>query len=162
MHDVRGSEELREVFGCFPSGVVAVCALVDGDLYGISASSFTAVSLDPPLVSVCIAKTSNTWPVLRKARIGVSVLATRHSVDCRRLAARSDDKFADIEVATTQDGSVFIAGSSAWLDCSFEREVAAGDHVIAILRVHRVHVASVDSPLVFYRSKFHRISELGE
>jgi hypothetical protein len=53
---------LRRVFSAFPSGVTAVSALIDGRPVGIAASSFTSVSLDPPLVSVCIAHSSTTWP----------------------------------------------------------------------------------------------------
>jgi flavin reductase (DIM6/NTAB) family NADH-FMN oxidoreductase RutF len=71
---VRDPQQLRRVFGSFPSGVAAVAALVAGEPVGIAASSFTSVSLDPPLVSVCIAHTSTTWPVLRTAsRLGVSI-----------------------------------------------------------------------------------------
>lgn len=57
---------LRQAFGFFPSGVTAVCGLADGRPAGLTASSFTSVSLDPALVSVCLAKTSTTWPVLRR------------------------------------------------------------------------------------------------
>src|SRR5918997_4998820 len=69
-------QELRRAYGCFPSGVTAICTLVDGAPDGMAASSFTSVSLDPPLVSVCVQNTSTTWPRLRHLpRLGVSVLA---------------------------------------------------------------------------------------
>ncbi|MGZ4521325.1 MAG: flavin reductase family protein [Mycobacteriaceae bacterium] len=72
---------LREVFGAFPSGVVVLAATIDGEQIGMAASSFTSVSLDPPLVSVCVATQSRTWPQLRRApRIGVSVLAGDHGI----------------------------------------------------------------------------------
>ena len=58
---------LREAFGVFPSGVVAVAAEVDGELVGLAASSFTSVSLEPALVSFSVANTSKTWPDLRRA-----------------------------------------------------------------------------------------------
>jgi len=61
-------ELLRQAFGIFPTGVVAVAAEVDGTLVGLAASSFTSVSLDPPLVSFSIARTSKTWPDLRRSR----------------------------------------------------------------------------------------------
>jgi flavin reductase (DIM6/NTAB) family NADH-FMN oxidoreductase RutF len=67
---------LRHVFGAFPSGVAVVAAVVDTAPVGIAASSFTSVSLDPALVSLCIAHTSTTWPVLREVpRLGVSILS---------------------------------------------------------------------------------------
>jgi hypothetical protein len=63
---------LRQAFGAFPSGVTAFCGLIDGVAEGMAASSFTSVSLDPPLVSVCVANTSTTWPKLaRLDRLGV-------------------------------------------------------------------------------------------
>ena len=55
---------LRQAFGAYPSGVVAVAAAVDGQLVGLAANSFTSVSLDPPLVSFSIANNSKTWPDL--------------------------------------------------------------------------------------------------
>ena len=58
---------LREAFGAFPSGVVAVAARVDDELVGLAASSFTSVSLEPALVSFSVANTSKTWPTLRRA-----------------------------------------------------------------------------------------------
>ena len=60
--------ELRRVFAAYPTGVAAIAALVEGTPAGIAASSFVSVSLDPPLVSVCVAHTSTTWPTLRNAR----------------------------------------------------------------------------------------------
>src|SRR5258706_352547 len=56
-----GAAELRRAFGCFPSGVVGLCALVNAVPVGMAASSFTSVSLDPALVSVCVASSSTTW-----------------------------------------------------------------------------------------------------
>ncbi|MGN6722930.1 MAG: flavin reductase family protein, partial [Marmoricola sp.] len=70
---------LREVFGAFPSGVVAVASRIDGEPVGLAASSFTSVSLDPPLVSISIGNGSKTWPDLRRAsHLGITVLADHH------------------------------------------------------------------------------------
>ena len=79
---VLDPQRLRHVFGAFPSGVAAVAALVGGVPVGIAASSFTSVSLDPPLVSLCVAHTSTTWPLLRGAdRLGVSILGEAQDYD---------------------------------------------------------------------------------
>lgn len=59
---VTAADQLRPAFGCFPSGVTAVCADVDGVPAGLAASSFTSVSVEPPLVSVCMQHSSTTWP----------------------------------------------------------------------------------------------------
>src|SRR3546814_15819531 len=81
-----GPAQLRAAFGCFPSGITAVCALIDGKPVGMAASSFTSVSLDPPLVSVCVPNRSTPWRQLRSVlRMGVSVLAGGQGRACRTL-----------------------------------------------------------------------------
>jgi flavin reductase (DIM6/NTAB) family NADH-FMN oxidoreductase RutF len=146
---------LRQAFGCFPSGVTAVCALVDGGPVGMAASSFTSVSLDPPLVSVCVASTSATWGHLRTAeRLGVSVMSSSHEAACRSLSARDGDRFAGVDWYATDGGAVLLREAPATLDCSLEAELPAGDHHIALLRIHSVTTDHGIDPLVFHRSKF--------
>lgn len=112
---------LRDVYGCFPSGVAAVCALVDGTPMGMTVSSFTAVSLDSPLVSVRVDNGSTTWPRLRTVEhIGVSILAKSHARVCRQLAARTENRFEDLSFFATPQGTLLIDGASAWLDCTIE------------------------------------------
>jgi flavin reductase (DIM6/NTAB) family NADH-FMN oxidoreductase RutF len=156
---VTDGAQLRQAFGCFPSGVTAVCALVDGTPVGLAASSFTSVSLSPPLVSVCVQLTSTTWPVLReRPRLGLSVLAEDHDDACLRLASKERDRFAGTEWVTSKDGAVFVHGSTAWLDCSVHQEVPAGDHVIVLLRVEGVQAEPATPPLVFHNSRLRRLS----
>lgn len=146
---------LRDTFGAFPSGVVAVCAELGAERVGMAVSSFTSVSLDPPLVSVCIDLQSSTWTRLRTApRLGLSVLAAEHDKAARQLASRSGDRFADLPVEPTEHGALFVQGASAWYDCSVEAELPAGDHVVVLLRVHRHHASADAAPLVFHRSSF--------
>ena len=133
------AKRLREAFGVFPSGVVAVAAEVDGELAGLAASSFTSVSLEPPLVSFSIANTSKTWPTLRRAeRLGLTILADHHGDVCRRLAGPVDHRFDDVTVTATEDGAVTLDEGLARFDCSVYREVEAGDHTIVILELHAV------------------------
>jgi flavin reductase (DIM6/NTAB) family NADH-FMN oxidoreductase RutF len=155
-----GHQELRHAFGAFPSGVTALAALAeDGTPIGLAASSFTSVSLDPPLVSVCVAHTSTTWPLLRdRDRIGVSVLGAHQAEACRRLAARHGDRFEGLDWTATPDGAVLIDGASARFDCSIERLVRAGDHDIVLLHVHELDADHAVAPLVFHASRFHRLA----
>lgn len=155
---VHDALALRRLYGAFPTGVTSVAALVDGKPVGLAASSFTSVSLEPPLVSVCIAHTSNTWPVIRTApTIGVSVLAAHQSTQGRALAERGIDRFADIDWRASPSGSVFVNGASAWLDTKLENEVRAGDHDIVLLRVVEFDVEPESPPLVFHGSRFRRL-----
>jgi flavin reductase (DIM6/NTAB) family NADH-FMN oxidoreductase RutF len=155
---VIDARRLRHVFGAFPSGVAAVAAIVAGQPAGITASSFTSVSLDPALVSVCIGRGSRTWPLLRQApRIGVSILGAAQERACRQLAARGADRFAELSWRSTDDGAVLLDGASGWLDTSIDQQVPAGDHDIVVLRVHDLDADLDISPLVFHASQFRRL-----
>jgi flavin reductase (DIM6/NTAB) family NADH-FMN oxidoreductase RutF len=151
-------ELLRRAFGAFPSGVTAVASLVDGVPVGLAASSFTSVSLDPPLVSVCVARTSTTWPVLRTAsRIGVSVLADGHADVARAMAAKDGDRFADLDWHADEHGAVHVEGSGLWLCCTIEAELPAGDHDIVLLAIEELEIFSDVQPLIFHASTFRRL-----
>lgn len=146
---------LREVFGHVPSGVVAVCAEVDGERVGLAASTFVPVSLDPPLVAFCVQNTSTTWPRLDgAAHIGISVLGESHDGAARSLAAKTGNRFEGLATETTDGGAVFVGGASVWLDTSVSQQVPAGDHAIVILHVNEVRLQSDVEPIVFHRSRF--------
>ena len=150
---------LRRAFGAFPSGVVAVAAEVDGHHLGMAASSFTSVSLEPALVSFCIANQSATWPLLRQAtRLGVSVLADHHGEVCRQLSGPADDRFTGLDLLHTDEGAVLLRDAVAGFDTSIFREVRAGDHTLVLLRLHAVTHSDDGSPLVFHRSSFGRLA----
>lgn len=152
---------LRQAFGVFPTGVVALAAEIDGVPVGLAASSFTSVSLDPPLVSVSVARTSKTWPDLRRARhFGVTVLADHHGAVCRQLSGPVGERFRGVDLTISADGAVTLDEGLVRFSCSLYREVEAGDHVIVLLQVHAVdHGAEDDAgrPLVFHRSGFGRL-----
>jgi flavin reductase (DIM6/NTAB) family NADH-FMN oxidoreductase RutF len=150
---------LRQAFGVFPTGVVAVAAEVDGRLTGLAASSFTSVSLEPALVSFSVANTSKTWPALRTSeRLGLTVLADHHNEVCRQLAGPVDTRFDGLSISTSDDGAVTLDDGLARFDCSIFREVEAGDHTVVLLRLHAVEHADTSLPLVFHRSAFGRLA----
>lgn len=156
---------LRAAFGVFPTGVVAVAAEVDGRLVGLAASSFTTVSLDPPLVSVSLARTSKTWPDLRRAgHLGVTVLADHQAAVCRQLAGPVAERFDHVTHEVSDEGAVTLDEGLARFDCTIHREVEAGDHLVVLLRLHaaeHLDVAGETTPLVFHRSGFGRLQRLG-
>jgi flavin reductase (DIM6/NTAB) family NADH-FMN oxidoreductase RutF len=149
---------LREAFGHFPSGVIAIAAEVDGVRAGLAASTFVPVSLDPPLVSFCVQTTSETWPKLKGVpALGISVLGEAHDTAARTLAAKTGDRFAGLETVSSAAGAVFVKGTSVWLESAVEQEVPAGDHSIVILRVLDITVHREVEPIVFHRSGFRRL-----
>lgn len=149
---------LREAFGYFPSGVIAIAAEVDGTRVGIAASTFVPVSLEPPLVSFCVQNTSTTWPKLKDLPyLGISVLGESHDEAARILADKTGDRFAGLQTVSTQSGAVFVEGTSVWLESSIEQLIPAGDHTIVILRVSDITVHPDVPPIVFHRSTFRRL-----
>src|SRR5581483_2838119 len=149
------SRMLREAFGAFPTGVVAVAAQIGERLVGLAASSFTSVSLDPPLVSFSVSKGSSTWPELRRAaHLGLSVLAEDHGALCRQLAGPAQERFTGVAFEITDGGAVMLAEAIAQYDCTVRAEFEAGDHVIVLLQLHDVVIRSRGQPLIFHRSGF--------
>jgi flavin reductase (DIM6/NTAB) family NADH-FMN oxidoreductase RutF len=150
--------QLRQAFGCFPSGVTALCALDGDEPVGIAASSFTCVSLDPGRVLVCVQNSSTTWPRLRRMpRLGISVLAEHHNDECRALSLKNGDRFAQVEWSAGDTGAVFVHDAVAWLECELTDELPGGDHTIALLAVHALRTEPDRRPLVFHGSRFRRL-----
>lgn len=149
---------LREAFGHFPTGVVAIAAEAAGVRVGLAASTFVPVSLEPPLVSFCVQNTSTTWPKLKDLpMLGISVLGEAHDEAAKTLAAKTGDRFAGLETVSKESGAVFIKGTGLWLESAIEQLVPAGDHVIVVLRVNEVTVDADVAPIVFHRSAFRRL-----
>jgi 3-hydroxy-9,10-secoandrosta-1,3,5(10)-triene-9,17-dione monooxygenase reductase component len=136
--------DLRSAFGRFPTGVAFVAADVGGTPHGLIVSSFAAVSLDPPLVSFCPARTSLTWRRMRDAGdFTVHVLSERHAGFARRAAAPGADRFAEP-----------LRDALAVFDCSLEAEHPAGDHSIVVGRVRDLHHPAAGHPLVYFAGGF--------
>jgi flavin reductase (DIM6/NTAB) family NADH-FMN oxidoreductase RutF len=153
------NEVLRQAFGYFPSGVTAICGMRDGAPVGLAASSFTTVSLDPPLVSVCVSRTSSTWPTLEDLpAIGVSVLAEDHDAICRSLAGPAANRFTDVAWESGDSGAVFLHGCALWLDCTLFNVIEAGDHFVALLEIQAMEVYPDIAPMVFHRSSFRQLA----
>jgi flavin reductase (DIM6/NTAB) family NADH-FMN oxidoreductase RutF len=128
VNKILDSRQLRNAYGHFPTGVTALCAFREGHPVGMAASSFVPVSLDPPLVSVCVNNTSRTWPTLSCLfRLGVSELAESQDGTCRQLAATTGDRFAGLEWEATREGRYLLreprSGSTAGFMIGFRRGI---------------------------------------
>ncbi len=156
--DPRDPVEFRRVLGHFATGVAAVTGLDDGAPVGLLVNSFTSVSLDPPLVAFCVARTSGSWPLLRRApRLCVSFLAADQREQARRLATPGAAKFRGVVWWPSPSGLPVLDGALAWLECAIEAEHPAGDHVIVVTRVcHLAWSEGAAGPLVFYRGAYGR------
>lgn len=154
---------LRRGFTLYPRGVMAVAATIDGSPVGLAVSAFVSVSLDPPLILICIDNGSNTWPLLRTAGgIGVSVIHENQAWLGRQLASRKTDRFANASFEERPSGALLLDGSVARLECTIESEFDGGDHIMALLRVVSMEADPAERPLVWHDSSFVGLGPLDE
>jgi flavin reductase (DIM6/NTAB) family NADH-FMN oxidoreductase RutF len=125
----------------------------------MTANSFTSVSLKPPLASLGVQIGSNTWRSLGSAPLlGVSFLGAGHERVSRQLAAKTGERFSEIDWHASNGGAVFIGGATAWLECSIDRRIIAGDHELVLLLIEKVSIQPEVSPLVFHASRYRQLA----
>ncbi|WP_158882872.1 3-hydroxy-9,10-secoandrosta-1,3,5(10)-triene-9,17-dione monooxygenase reductase subunit [Amycolatopsis anabasis] len=145
----------RSVLGHFCTGVAVVTGC-DGDRpVGFACQSFAALSLEPPLVLFCPARTSRTWPVLERAgRFAVNVLAGSQREVSAVFGARGADKFAEVDWSPAPSGAPLLDGALTWIDCALETVHEAGDHYVVVGRVTALGGTSDERPLLFHRGRY--------
>jgi len=147
--------EFRRVFSHLPTGVSVLTAHGAGGPLGMAVNSVTSVSLEPPLVLFCPARSSTTWPAIRATgAFCINVLAGDQEAVARAFAARGGDRFAGVRGAERPTG-LALDGALAWIECRIEDEHDAGDHTIIVARVVAIEgAADVSDPLVFFRGAY--------
>jgi flavin reductase (DIM6/NTAB) family NADH-FMN oxidoreductase RutF len=164
---IAASDRLKDVVGHFATGVVVVTGVVDDEPAGFTLQSFVSLSLAPPLVLVCPARGSSTWPRLRHAEtICLNVLAEDQQSLSNRFARSSADRFAAVPWSPSPGGAPVLSGVCAWLEGRLRHEYDGGDHTIAVLEVTDLDSRAVARPLLFHRAGYglhstflrHRIS----
>jgi flavin reductase (DIM6/NTAB) family NADH-FMN oxidoreductase RutF len=174
---VIGKGEFRAVLGAFATGVTVVTTATAEGPAGMTANSFTSVSLDPPLVLVCVDLTSHTLPFLRASGFfAVNILAGEQAALARCFATRSEERYGQFCHAPWHPGvtgSPILGGALASLEAQIVAEYPGGDHTIVLGQVvalgpgggergglervpgEPVDASARDTPaLVFYRSHF--------
>lgn len=148
--------DFRTTLGQFASGVVVATGCLDGEPAGFAAQSFTSLSLEPPLVALCPARSSQSWPKLRDSgSFCINILSESQRAICELFARTGIDKFAGIEWRPGITGSPVLAEALAFVDCELMEEHDAGDHSIAVGRVRDLGVLNADAgPLVFFRGAY--------
>lgn len=148
----------RSVLGRFASGVTIVTAVDQhGNSHGMTVSAFSSLSLEPPLVLVCIDNAATMSPLMATTeRFAVNILDSEQEELSRRFASQ-DDRFAGIGFSPSPSGAPLLDDVLAWLDCRVVARHPAGDHVIVIGEVE--HGAALDGqPLLYYRSGYATIA----
>lgn len=158
----EGSEPrlLRDALGCFGTGVTIVTTLgADGDPIGLTANSFTSVSLDPPLILFCLARSSANVERFRAAgRFAINVLHIGQQPLSNRFARRDGSRFEGLDWTLHQEGgSPILPGSLASFDCRTHAVHEGGDHLIFVGEVQHAYFEPHRDPLLFFHGKYRRI-----
>lgn len=149
----------RDALGCFATGVTVVTAFCpDGTPIGLTANSFTSVSLDPPLLLVCIANNAGSAPFLREAeRFAVNVLQIGQQPTSNRFAGKGEDRFAATPWAPGEFGTPVLTGSLSSFECARDAVYDGGDHFILVGRVLKAIFEPRRDPLLYFRGKYRKL-----
>ncbi|NRC56996.1 flavin reductase family protein [Mesorhizobium sediminum] len=145
----------REALGRFASGITVMTTNdAEEGRYGVTATSFSSLSLDPPLVQWSLRNTAYSLPIfLRAGCFSVNILAADQTAISRRFATPDTDRFAGLDVTEGLAGMPLIDGAAAWIECTLESTLPGGDHTILIGRVVRAETFA-KTPLLYWRGSY--------
>ncbi|MCW2876379.1 MAG: flavin reductase protein [Sphaerisporangium sp.] len=154
------NEGFRRALAVHAAGVVVVTAQTEGVPVGLTATSFSSVSLNPPLVSFYVDQSSTTWPWLRQAEtFAVNVLASDQAELAARFARKGADRFAEPTRWTPGPDDVpLLGGVSAHLVCVPHTTVEIGDHVLVVGLVTGTGIDTSGRPLLYHQGRFGRFT----
>jgi flavin reductase (DIM6/NTAB) family NADH-FMN oxidoreductase RutF len=156
------AQEYRAVMRNLVSGVTIVTTELDGQPYGMTATSFTSVSLEPMLVQVCLEKDSRTHHAVKGSRdMAINILAAGQEQIARQFAAPGSTGFDNCEIAAGETGLPLIAGAIGHLECRVVQEFEGGDHTIFLAEV-AAGKAGEGTPLVHFRGDYQTMDEKGK
>jgi flavin reductase (DIM6/NTAB) family NADH-FMN oxidoreductase RutF/pimeloyl-ACP methyl ester carboxylesterase len=150
---------LRDALGCFATGVTVVTArTADGTPVGLTANSFTSVSLDPPLLLVCIANSAGSAGALREAEhFAVNVLQIGQQPVSNLFAGKGEDRFAGTGWSDGESGVPVLSGSLGSFECRRSAVHEGGDHFILVGEVTCARFEPRRDPLLYFRGKYRRL-----
>ena len=150
---------LRDALGCFATGVTVVtCFDGDGQPFGFTANSFTSVSLEPPLLLVCVNRSASCAGVLTSARhFAVNVLQTGQQPASIRFATRDEDRFGVGDWTAGEFGAPVLMDSLGVFECERDSVHDGGDHHILIGRVLKAGFDARLDPLLYFRGRYRRL-----
>jgi flavin reductase (DIM6/NTAB) family NADH-FMN oxidoreductase RutF len=153
--------DFRDALGLYATGVAVITGRTDeGARLGATVSSFSSVSLDPPLVLFSIGRSTRAFPAWETIkRFAVNILAEEQGAISTRFARSLTDKWEGIEPRLGANGAPLLHGALAWLECTCYAKYDGGDHVIFVGHVDAltVRAASDARPLVFFGGKYRRL-----
>ncbi|HZY44679.1 MAG TPA: flavin reductase family protein [Anaerolineae bacterium] len=155
---------MRKLRGLFAGGVSVVTTQQADRLKGITVSAFVEVSLDPPLVLICVANEAESRALLEASKVfAVNILSDDQEFLSERFAARAplvNDRFEGVPYHIASTGAPILDQAIAWYDCRVESIYAGGDHTLFIGRVVAIGFdAEARRPLVYYANQYTRLKE---
>ena len=155
-------EALKDIMSNFAASVTVVTSRHEGRDHGLTVSAFTSVSLEPPLVLVCIENQSHSLDAMLAAP-GFTVNMIREGLGdvAWKFASKEDDKFADVATREPQfegAGLTLLEHSFAVLECRTQETVQAGDHIVFLGHVEHAQRVDPGAPLMYWRRGFAKIS----
>ena len=156
-------QRLRQAFGAFATGIAVIGArAADGSLVGTTVNSFSSVSLEPPLVMFCPARSLGAFDVYNTARhFSASVLRRDGRAVSERFARSGTGKWQGVKHRIGESGVPLLEGALATFECEVEARHDAGDHLIVLGRVLRLEVPEEADPLLFFRSHYRELAPVG-
>lgn len=149
----------RDVIGRFASGVTVITTQADDHDYGTTASAVSSLSMEPPMLLVCLNTTSETQAAIRiSMRFAVNILGEDQQELAYQFAAKGASKFVEGDVVRSQSGIPMLARAIARLECRVAEQVRAGTHTVFLAEVE--HAAALEgSPLTYFRGRFGRFED---
>jgi flavin reductase (DIM6/NTAB) family NADH-FMN oxidoreductase RutF len=153
----------RDALGCFATGITVITALdSEGGPVGLTANSFTSLSLDPPLVLFCVDRGIKSFEALHSNRhFAVNILREDQEGLSRQFARSGPDKWSGVKFESWDTGCPILDGCIANLECDVESLFEGGDHVIVVGRVRRMRFDDDGEhckPLLYYRGRYAVVS----
>ncbi|ORB69471.1 hypothetical protein BST45_09520 [Mycobacterium shinjukuense] len=146
---------MRDAMGAFPSGVTVLTTRLGDRRVGMTISSFASVSIDPPLLLQCVARSAGSLPAFRMGTaVAVNVLARDQAHLARRFASKVENRFEGVQFDTDERGCPILAGAAASVTGVIDRIYDAGDHVILLIRACAVHRSGA-LPLLYHSGRMH-------
>jgi len=155
-------DDFRNVMGSFAAGVTVVTTIDgDGRKWGMTATAFSSLSLDPPLCLVCVDKRAGSHAAISGSRkFAVSMLSADQEQLSNHFASRADDKFAEIaHSAGAETGCPILEGAIASMECEVVDVLAGGDHDIFVGRLCATAIDDEGKALVYWRGKYGDVAQ---
>jgi 3-hydroxy-9,10-secoandrosta-1,3,5(10)-triene-9,17-dione monooxygenase reductase component len=158
--ELLDAREFRDALGRFATGVALVTAALDGEPIGLIVNSLMSVSLKPPLISFCPARSSITWSRMRRAgHFAVNVLGQDLGDFVARATPPGSDRFTGVPWTPGRGGAPLLTDALASLECVVATEHPGGDHWIVVGRVDDLHISPTRDPLIFFEGAFHALRD---